>query len=80
MNRKPRALALAAVSLVCIMILAACGNSTPVLRYITITPATANIGVGTTQQFTATGSYSNGSTTPNMSVTWGVLDAGRRHD
>ena len=71
MNRKPRALALAAVSLVCIMILAACGDSTPVLRYITITPATANIGVGTTQQFTATGSYSNGSTTPNMSVTWG---------
>ncbi len=71
MNRKPRALALAAISLVCTMILAACGDSTPVLRYITITPATANIGVGTTQQFTATGSYSNGSTTPNMSVTWG---------
>ena len=71
MNRKPRALALAAVSLVCIMILAACGDSTPVLRYITIAPATANIEVGTTQQFTATGYYSNGSTTPNMSVTWG---------
>jgi len=70
MNRKPRELALVAVSVACLLILAAC-NCAPTLRYITISPATSTIGVGTTQQFTATGYYSNGSTTPGMSVTWG---------
>jgi trimeric autotransporter adhesin len=69
MNRKPTELALVAVSLVCIMLLAAC-NCAPTLQYILITPTTSTISVGTTQQFTATGYYSNGSTTPGFSVTW----------
>jgi 6-phosphogluconolactonase (cycloisomerase 2 family) len=69
MNRKPSELTLAAVSLVCILILAAC-NCAPTLRYITISPATSTILSGTTQQYTATGYYSNGSITPNLSVTW----------
>src|SRR5208282_1235568 len=36
--------------------------STPVLQSITISPTSASIAVGATQQFTATGHYSNGST------------------
>jgi hypothetical protein len=59
------ALALVAVSLVCVLILAAC-NCAPTLRYITISPATSTIGVGTTQQYTGTGYYSNGSITPKV--------------
>jgi 6-phosphogluconolactonase (cycloisomerase 2 family) len=70
MNRKLSALALLAVSLVCVFFLAACSNSTPTLRYITISPATTTISATTTQQYTATGYYSNGSIAPNLSVTW----------
>ena len=70
MNRKPSEVVVLAVSLVCILVLAACGSSTPVLRYITISPATATISASTTQQYTATGYYSNGSITPGISVTW----------
>ncbi|MGB2667803.1 MAG: hypothetical protein WAK48_27655 [Candidatus Acidiferrum sp.] len=64
MNRKTSGLTLVAVSLVCILILAAC-NCAPTLRYITVSPATSTIGAGTTEQLTATGFYSNGSVTPN---------------
>jgi 6-phosphogluconolactonase (cycloisomerase 2 family) len=70
MNRKPSEVVFLAVSLVCILLLAACGSSTPTLRYITISPATATISAGTTQQYTATGYYSNGAITPGISVTW----------
>ena len=70
MNRTPREVVFLAVSLVCILLLAACGSSTPTLRYITISPATATISAGTTQQYTATGYYSNGAITPGISVTW----------
>ena len=69
MNKKSSELALVAVSLVCIMILAAC-NCSPTLRYITISPATSTIAVGTTQQYTATGYYSNGNVTQGFSVSW----------
>jgi uncharacterized protein YjdB len=43
----------------------------PVLQSITVSPASASISVGGTQQFTATGNYSNG-TTQNLtsSATW----------
>ena len=45
--------------------------STPVLQSITISPTSASIAVGATQQFTATGHYSNGSTqTLASGVTW----------
>jgi 6-phosphogluconolactonase (cycloisomerase 2 family) len=70
MNRNPRTLSLVAVSLVCVLILAAC-NCAPTLRYITISPATSTISVGTTQQFTANGYYSNGAVTSGLAVTWG---------
>lgn len=62
--------ALLAMSLICIFLLAACGSSTPVLRYITISPSNSTIPTGTTQQFTATGYYSNGSITPGITVSW----------
>jgi trimeric autotransporter adhesin len=70
MNRRPHELALVLISMVCILVLAAC-NCAPVLTYLVITPATQTIAVGTTQQFTATGYYSNGSITPNLAVSWG---------
>lgn len=68
-EKKAQSLAFVAVSLVCVMILAAC-NSAPTLRYITISPANQTIAVGTTQQFTATGYYSNGSVSPGITVSW----------
>src|SRR5271170_7888093 len=71
MNRKPSGFILLAVSMVCILVLAAC-NCAPTLRYIVISPATSTIAIGTTQQFTATGYYSNGSVTPGISVSWGT--------
>jgi 6-phosphogluconolactonase (cycloisomerase 2 family) len=70
MKTKPCGLALVAAALVVTTMLAACGNNTPVLRYITISPTSASISVGTTQQFTATGYYSNGSVMANFSVSW----------
>jgi uncharacterized protein YjdB len=47
------------------------GSSAPVLQSITVTPAAPTLAVGSTQQFQATGHYSN-STTKNLtsSVTW----------
>ena len=70
MKRNPRQLAFVAASMVYVLILAAC-NCAPTLRYITISPATSTIPVGTTQQYTASGYYSNGGITPGLSVTWG---------
>jgi 6-phosphogluconolactonase len=71
MKRKPSELVSLVVSLVCILVLGAC-NCAPTLRYIVITPATSLIAVGTTQQFTATGYYSNGAITPGISASWGT--------
>jgi trimeric autotransporter adhesin len=62
--------ALLTMSLICLFLLAACGSSTPVLRYITISPSGSTIATGTTLQFTATGYYSNGAVTPGISVSW----------
>ena len=70
MKSNPSQLAFVAISLVCVLILAAC-NCAPTLRYITTSPATSTIPVGTTQQYTASGYYSNGGITPGLSVTWG---------
>ncbi len=56
----------------------ACSSKTPTptLSSITIAPTpTANLTVGSTQQFTATGTYSNGSTADVTSqVTWNSLN------
>ena len=62
--------ALLTMSLICIFLLAACGSSTPVLRYITISPSGSTISTGTTLQYTATGYYSNGAITPGITVSW----------
>ncbi|HUN61504.1 MAG TPA: hypothetical protein VMU53_05930, partial [Candidatus Sulfotelmatobacter sp.] len=69
MKRRPSELALVAVSLVCVLILAAC-NCAPTLRYITISPSGPTIVIGAQEAFTATGYYSNGAVTPNISVSW----------
>ena len=47
------------------------GSTTPVLQSISLTPSAPSVAVGLTQQFTATGSYSDGSS-KNLtgSVTW----------
>ena len=47
------------------------GTGSPVLQSITVSPTSASISVGATQQFTATGHYSNGTTqTLTSGVTW----------
>ena len=48
-------------------------GGTKTLVSISISPATANISTGATQQFTATAKYNDGSTANvSLSVTWGV--------
>ena len=69
--RRPNQTALALLSLACIVLLAACGSSTPVLQYVTISPSTATTSVGGTSHFTAQVYYSNGSVQDGTSlVTW----------
>ena len=70
MNRNSGRSALGVLSLLCILLLAACGSSTPVLRYITISPAGSTIATGTSIQYTATGYYSNGAITQGITVSW----------
>ena len=76
MRRKPGRTALAATSILCSLILAAC-NCAPTLRYVSVAPASATIFAAaivasgatptttivpcTTQQFAATAYYSDGS-------------------
>ena len=63
--------ALALLSLACIVLLAACNSSAPVLQYVTITPSTGITSVGGTFQFTVQAYYSNGSVQDGTSlVTW----------
>ena len=72
MRRIPSHLALLATAFVCILALTACGSSAPVLQFVTITPTSATINVGTTQQFSASAYYSDGSIKDGTSlVTWG---------
>lgn len=66
---KPGKFALLFVSFAIVALLAAC-SSAPTLQYITISPAAATILAGTTQQYTATGYYSNGSISPGLNVSW----------
>jgi 6-phosphogluconolactonase (cycloisomerase 2 family) len=55
----PSRFVLAAISLICVLVLAAC-NCAPTLRYITVAPTAMTIDATTTQQFTATTYYSDG--------------------
>ena len=72
MMRKLSGSALGVASLLCILLLAACGN-TPVLHYLKVAPTTASINVGQQQSFTATGYYSDGTSqnvTASSSTIW----------
>jgi Putative Ig domain/Bacterial Ig-like domain (group 2) len=60
MRKNPSQFAVAAALLLSVLILAAC-NCSPTLRYVTVAPTSSTISVGSTQQFTATTYYSNGS-------------------
>ena len=72
MNRTYRALELAACFVLCFSFLVGCGGSSGVtLTSVAVTPASASIAAGATQQFTATGMYSDNSTKDlTSSVTW----------
>jgi 6-phosphogluconolactonase (cycloisomerase 2 family) len=71
MRRNPRRLALWTVSIFCVLLLAACGSSSPTVKTISVIPATQTISATTTQQFTATLNYSDGSTKPGAGlVAW----------
>ncbi|HYW66302.1 MAG TPA: Ig-like domain-containing protein, partial [Candidatus Dormibacteraeota bacterium] len=72
MMRKLSGSALGVASLLCILLLAACGN-TPVLHYLKVAPTTASINVGQQQSFTATAYYSDGTSqnvTGSSSTIW----------
>ena len=72
MNRTYRALELAACFVLCFSFLVGCGGSSGVtLTGVAVTPASASIAAGATQQFTATGMYSDNSTKDlTSSATW----------
>ena len=62
MRRSPSPFAIAALSLLCVLLMAACNSSTiPVLRYITISPASATGTVGSQVTFAAQLYFSDGS-------------------
>lgn len=66
MRSKPSRSALAAISLLCVILLAACSSGSPTLQSVKIAPTSASIDAGVlesgdTQQFTAMGFYSDGS-------------------
>ncbi len=72
MMRKLSGFALGVASLLCILLLAACGT-TPVLHYLKVAPTTASINVGQQQSFTATAFYSDGTSqdvTASSSTIW----------
>jgi 6-phosphogluconolactonase (cycloisomerase 2 family) len=55
-----RPFSLAAVSVVCLLLAACSSGGGPQLQHITVSPTSATISVTATQQFTATGYYSDG--------------------
>jgi trimeric autotransporter adhesin len=78
MRSMPGRSTLLALSLVCIFILTACcSNSTPVLRYLAVAPATQTIDAGATVQFTASAYYSDGTVQDQTStVGWSTSSPG----
>jgi 6-phosphogluconolactonase (cycloisomerase 2 family) len=67
MRSMPSRYVLAGVSVICVLVLAAC-NCAPTLRGITVAPTAMNVDAGTTQQFTATTYYSDGTQTDATST------------
>jgi len=74
-----------AVALACVWLLISCsgggdsaGSSTgltgPTLQSIVVAPGTATIAAGLTQQYSAAGKYSDGSSQPLSDVTWRTSD------
>lgn len=47
----------------------------PTLQSITVSPQNASVAAGLTQQFTATGNYSDGSSAALSTVSWSTSDA-----
>ena len=82
MIRKPSRSALAAISLLCVVLLAACSSGSPFITNVTISPTSASIdaavvGSGNTQQFKASALYSDGSTKDVTSTTqWASSNSG----
>src|SRR6516162_1914899 len=71
MRKYPGRFGLAAASLACLLVLAACSSGSPTLLHITVSPQTATISATDTQQFTAMAFYSDGSSKDATSlVTW----------
>ena len=69
-------LASLATAFACILTLGGCGNNVPVLRSVAISPTSETIGIKTTQQFTASAQYSDGSVKDATSlVTWSSSNA-----
>jgi Bacterial Ig-like domain (group 2) len=57
--------------ILCVLIAAGCGSGAAKLKMITVTPAKASIALNATQQFKATGTYTDGSTADiTATVTW----------
>jgi 6-phosphogluconolactonase (cycloisomerase 2 family) len=50
------------------------GTTTPTLQSITVSPANLTVAAGLTQQYTATGNYSDGSSHTLNGVTWATSD------
>ncbi len=70
--KRNRPLLLAAVA-----VLAACGDSTgPDVVQVTVSPTSASIVVGATQQFTATAKDASGNPVTGVTVTWASSDNG----
>ena len=82
MIRKPSRSALATISLLCLVLLSACSSGEPFLQSVEISPKTASIdaainSTGNTQQYTATGTYSDGTQKDVTSTTsWASSNSG----
>jgi 6-phosphogluconolactonase (cycloisomerase 2 family) len=76
MRRNPGQVTLAAVSLVCVLLLAACSSSTPTVRYLTISPTTATVPIGGQTTLTVLAYYSNGAIqSGNGLVSWSTSNS-----
>jgi len=71
MNWNPRRLAFVFLAMFVGMVFSGCSSSTPVLTALTVTPSSASIIAGNTQQFIATALFSDGTTMDETAtVTW----------
>jgi len=78
MKRKLSGSALGVISLLCVLLLAACSGATK-LEKLVVAPGTAAINVGQQQSFKVTGTYSNGSSkdlTTASGITWASSKGG----